>query len=61
MVLLNNKNRPPKNRIRSRPEIPCPNIWNRSLVRRITQVIDSSSRIRVPIARARPKKRAFGC
>ncbi len=61
MVLLNRRNRPPKNRIRSRPETPSPSTVNKSLVRRITQAMDSSSRIRVPMASARPKKRAFGC
>src|SRR5690606_29706874 len=41
--------------------MPSPKTWNRSAVRRITQVIDSNSRMRVPMASARPKKRALGC
>ena len=43
------------------PRYALPRTVNRSLVRRITQAIDSNSRMRVPIASARPKKRALGC
>ncbi|MNP47431.1 hypothetical protein D3C76_1414830 [compost metagenome] len=41
--------------------MPWSKTWNRSAVRRITQVIDSSRRMRVTIASASPKNRVRGC
>ncbi|MNN77608.1 hypothetical protein D3C81_1940900 [compost metagenome] len=61
VLLFHSRNRPPKKRIRSRPEMPWPNRSNRSLVSRMIQVIDSSRAMRVTIASARPKKRVRAC
>ena len=54
VVLFAIRNSPPTIRIRSRPEISWPSTVNSGAVRPITQVIDSSRRIRMNIASDRP-------
>ena len=55
------RNRPPTSRIRSRPENPWSSSVSSGCVRRITQVMESSSITRVTKAPASPNDRARGC
>ena len=59
MVLFQSRKRPPMIRIRSRPEISRPRTVKNGAVSRMTQVMDSSSRIRVTMARPSPRIRAL--
>src|SRR5258706_3759602 len=59
-TLLTSRKRPPPPRIRSRPEICCPNSSNQGCVRRVSQMIENSRARRVNMASARPTTRARG-
>ena len=63
LTLLASRNRPPPNRIRSRPEISWSSTarLNSGWVRPISQVMENSSAMRVSIAKPRPRTRARGC
>ena len=58
-VLLASRNRPPTIRIRSRPDTGWLKTVNSGEVRRMIQASDSSSRMRMIMARARPIVRPF--
>src|SRR5512139_2570455 len=56
-VLFQSRNKPPPIRMMSRPEISVPGRANSGVVSRITQVMDSSSRMRVTMAKPSPSTR----
>ncbi|CUK22870.1 Uncharacterised protein [Achromobacter sp. 2789STDY5608615] len=58
MVPLNNRNRPPRIRIRSRPEISAPSTVNSGAVRVTTQAMLASRPSRISMASVRPIMRA---
>jgi hypothetical protein len=58
VTLFASRNRPPNNRMMSRPENSNPNKPNQGFVRRVSQTIENSSAMRVTIANARPVMRA---
>jgi hypothetical protein len=57
-VALPSKNRPPTIRIKSRPEISWERTVKSGSVRRMTQVIEKSSRMRMSMASPKPTRRA---
>src|SRR5581483_5633630 len=52
------RNKPPRNRITSRPDTPCSPMKNQGLVSRVSHTIENSSSTRVTIANASPLTRA---